>query len=143
MSDWNKAITEEFRANEGKVGGMYKGAALLLLTTIGRKSGKPYTVPLGYQTDAERLIIIAGNTNPDWYHNILAHPQVKIELGKESFEAIASPIEGEQKDFFLQRAHQNMKAVAQRSEDYAKVYAELADNFSKNVPVVALQRVER
>src|SRR5581483_8146450 len=102
INDWNKHIIEEFRANEGKVKGIYEGSQLLLLTTTGRKSGKPYTVPLGYQTDADRFIIIAGSTKPNWYLNLVANPQVQVETGKESFTATATILEGEQKEYFLQ-----------------------------------------
>jgi hypothetical protein len=59
MSDWNSQVIEEFRAHGGKVGGFYEGAPLLLLTTTGRRSGKPCTTPLGYQTEGARLIVIA------------------------------------------------------------------------------------
>lgn len=135
VNDWNKQIIEEFRANGGKVGGIYAGSQLLLLTTTGRKSGKPYTIPLGYQTDGDRFIIIAGKAKPDWYFNLMAHPQVKVEVGNESFTAVATIVEGEQKKHFLQVARKAVEAAAQRSEDYA----EIAKQISQDGPVVALQ----
>jgi deazaflavin-dependent oxidoreductase (nitroreductase family) len=138
MSDWNTAIIEEFRANEGKVGGMYAGGRLLLLTTRGRKSGKPYTIPLGYQTDADRFIIIAGSANPDWYRNLVADPKVNVEVGKESFEAIATSVMGEQREHFLQEARKLLQEAAQRSKEYAEMVSELVSGG----PVVALQRVD-
>jgi deazaflavin-dependent oxidoreductase (nitroreductase family) len=137
VNDWNKRIIEEFRANGGKVQGIYEGSQLLLLTTTGRKSGKPYTVPLGYQTDADRFIIIAGSTKPDWYLNLVANPQVRVETGKESFTAIATVLEGEQKEYFLQQARKMLEAAAQRSEQYA----EMANQLPGDVPVVALHRL--
>jgi len=138
MSDWNTAIIEEFRANEGKVGGLYAGGRLLLLTTRGRKSGKPYTIPLGFQTDADRFIIIAGSTNPDWYRNLVADPRVKVEVGKESFEAIATPVSGEQREHFLELARKLLREAAQRSKEYAELVSEVVNDG----PVVALQRVD-
>ena len=77
-NDWNHQVIEEFRANEGKVSGRLSGVSLLLLTTIGAKSGQRRVVPLGYLTDGKRLIIVASKqgapTHPDWYYNLLAHP---------------------------------------------------------------------
>ena len=128
--DWNKRVIEEFRANEGNVGGML--TPLLLLTTTGRKSGHPYTTPVGYQPDADRLIVIASSAEADWYLNVLANPQVKIERGTESFTATATILEGEQRDLFLQRARQITGAAGQRPEDHVP----------ENAPVVAFQPVQ-
>ena len=136
-NNWNKQIIEDFRANGGKVGNVYEGSQLLLLTTTGRKSGKPYTVPLGYQSDSDRFIIIAGSAKPDWYLNLITHPQVKVEAGKESFPAIATIVAGEQKEYFLQQAHKMLEAAAQRSKEYAEMVNQIPDD----VPVVALQPI--
>ncbi|GHO99772.1 hypothetical protein KSF_098200 [Reticulibacter mediterranei] len=138
ISDWNKSVIEEFRANEGKNGGIYAGGRLLLLTTCGRKSGKPYTIPLGYQTDGDRFIIIAGSANPNWYRNLVADPRVKVEVGKESFEAIATPLTGEQREHFLRVARKLLQEAAERSKEYAEMVSEVVNDG----PVVALQRVE-
>jgi deazaflavin-dependent oxidoreductase (nitroreductase family) len=85
---WNRQVIEEFHANEGKVNG---SNSLLLLRTMGARSGKQRVNPLAYTTDGERLVIIASKggtpTNPDWYHNIVAHPDVTVEVGTETFEA--------------------------------------------------------
>ena len=132
---WNRPIIEEFRANEGKVGGPYEGAPLLLLTTMGAKSGKQRINPLAYTPDGERLVIIASKsgapTNPDWYHNIVAHPDVTVEVGTETFEARATVVEG-----------------AERDELYAKRVA-IMPNFAEyqakttlKIPVVVLTRKE-
>ena len=110
MSDWNRQAIEEFRRQGGKVGGFYEGAPLLLLTTIGRRSGKPCTTPLGYQTDGDRLIVIAANIgatkNPDWYYHLVAHPQVTVEIGQETFSAIATIVVGEERERFLARGRE-------------------------------------
>lgn len=94
MSDFNKAIIEEFRANEGKVGGHFEGATLLLLHTTGAKSGLPRINPLVYIADNERYVVVASKggapSNPDWYHNIVANSEVSVEVGTEKFQAVAT-----------------------------------------------------
>src|SRR5947209_19395530 len=93
FNNFNQTIIAEFRANDGKVGGMLANMPLLLLTTIGAKSGQPRTTPLAYTTDGDHLVVIASKagapTNPDWYHNILANPVVTVEVGNERFQARA------------------------------------------------------
>jgi deazaflavin-dependent oxidoreductase (nitroreductase family) len=97
MSDrnnWNQAIIEEFRANSGKVGGMFAGRTLLLLHTIGAKTGQERINPVAYFKDGDRLVIIASKggapTHPDWYHNIVAHPNVTVEVGTELHHGVAT-----------------------------------------------------
>ena len=90
----NMAIIQEFRANAGKVGGPFAGKSLLLLHTIGAKSGQPRINPVACIRDGDRFVIIASKggapTNPDWYYNILANPLVSVETGTEQFQARAS-----------------------------------------------------
>lgn len=92
-NEWNKAIIEEFRANDGKVGGYFAGMPLLLLHTTGAKSGEPRINPTAYIVDGERLVVVASKggapTHPDWYHNLVANPEVKVEVGTEQFAALA------------------------------------------------------
>ena len=99
MSDWNRQIIEEFRSNGGKVGGSFAGAPLLLLTTTGARSGIARTTPVMYLPDGERLIIFASkagaSTNPDWYHNLVAHPEATVEVGSETFKVTAVEVKGE------------------------------------------------
>ena len=94
MSDFNKQIIEEFRANGGKVGGFFEGATLLLLHTVGAKSGLERVNPVVYLADCDRYVIVASkagaDTHPDWYHNIIANPEVTMEVGNETFQALAS-----------------------------------------------------
>jgi len=77
-SDWNTKIIAEFRSNDGKVGGQFEGAPLLLLTTTGARSGQPRVNPMMYLDEGDRLYVFASKagapTNPDWYHNLAAHP---------------------------------------------------------------------
>jgi deazaflavin-dependent oxidoreductase (nitroreductase family) len=92
--DWNAAIIKEFRANAGKVGGPFAGRTLLILHTVGAKSGKKHTNPVAYVTDGDRFVIVASKggapTNPDWYYNIVANPRVEVEVGTEQFSAVAT-----------------------------------------------------
>ncbi len=93
MSDRNKAVIDEFRANEGKIGGHFEEMTLLLLHTKGAKSGEPRLNPVAYLAESEKYIIIASKggapTNPAWYHNIVAYPEVTVEVGAEKFQAHA------------------------------------------------------
>jgi deazaflavin-dependent oxidoreductase (nitroreductase family) len=92
-ADFNAQIIEEFRANEGRVGGMFDGMPLLLLHHTGAKSGKSRINPLVYQSDKGRYVIFASKggapTNPDWYYNLKAQPDVTIELGADTIDVIA------------------------------------------------------
>ena len=93
MNDYNRRIMEEFRATGGKVGGMWEGTPLLLLTTTGARSGERRTTPMAYVPDGDRLLVWASNggspTHPAWYHNLVAHPHVTVEVGTETYDAIA------------------------------------------------------
>jgi deazaflavin-dependent oxidoreductase (nitroreductase family) len=93
--EYNRRIIEEFRANGGKVsGGPFAGSLLLLLTTRGAKSGQLRTIPLGYLSYNDRFVIFGTKggdpTHPDWYYNLLAHPQATITVGTETFEVTAT-----------------------------------------------------
>ncbi len=102
MSDFNTQVIEEFRGNEGKVGGGFNGAPMVLLTTTGAKSGKQTTTPLVYLKEGDRVYIFASMagapTNPAWYHNLVANPRVSVEMGAESYEADAQVITGDERD---------------------------------------------
>jgi deazaflavin-dependent oxidoreductase (nitroreductase family) len=94
MSDWNKAIIEEFRANEGRVGGHFASQTLLLLHTTGAKTGAERINPVVTFVDGDRYVIIASKggapSDPDWYKNLLANPEVNVEVGTEQFPAVAT-----------------------------------------------------
>ena len=93
FNDWNRKIIDEFRANNGKVGGMFKDATLLLLHTKGAKSGKERVNPVAYVRDGETFVVIASKagapTNPDWYHNIVANPGFNVEVGTKTLQVHA------------------------------------------------------
>jgi deazaflavin-dependent oxidoreductase (nitroreductase family) len=94
LNDRNQGIINEFRANAGKVGGGFAGKTLLLLHTVGAKSGQERINPLACVADGDRLVIIASKggapTNPDWYYNVVAHPLVTVEVGAQKLQAEAS-----------------------------------------------------
>lgn len=132
-NDWNNQIIEEFRANGGKVGGPFEGAPLLVLTTTGAKSGQRRTAPVMYLADGDRLMIFASKagapTNPDWYHNLLAHPRATVEVGDETFDVDASVTTGDERD----------RLYATQAERYPG-FAEYQAKTTRTIPVVALTR---
>jgi deazaflavin-dependent oxidoreductase (nitroreductase family) len=133
MNDFNRGLIEEFRANDGKVGGDFAGSPLLLLTTTGAKSGKERVNPVVYTTDGDRTIVIASKggapTSPDWYYNLVAHPEVTVEVPGKTFTARARVAEGEERDR-LYRAQADMMPN----------FDEYAANTDRVIPVVVLER---
>ncbi|MBA3945609.1 MAG: nitroreductase family deazaflavin-dependent oxidoreductase [Herpetosiphonaceae bacterium] len=135
VHDWNernRGVIEEFRANGGKVGdGTNK---LILLTTTGAKSGLLRVNPLNYSTDGDRIILIASKgaspTNPDWYHNLVANPEVTVEVGSERFQARASIAEGEER----QRLFDQQAALM-------PFFAEYQQRTTRQIPVIILERI--
>ncbi|MBB4688121.1 nitroreductase family deazaflavin-dependent oxidoreductase [Amycolatopsis jiangsuensis] len=132
--DFNQQIIDEFRANGGKVGGPFEGGKLLLLTHTGAKSGKQRVLPLAYTTDGDRLVIIASkagaDTNPDWYHNLRAHPRTTVEVGAEKFEVTARVVEDRAE---RDRLYAAMVAEMPGFADYEK-------KTSRVIPVIVLER---
>jgi deazaflavin-dependent oxidoreductase (nitroreductase family) len=132
MNDWNRQTIESFRANGGKVGGMWEGRPLLLLTTTGAKSGQRRTTPTMYLRDGDRLLIFASKrgapTHPAWYHNLVAHPQVTVEVGTETYEATATILTGEERD----------RLYARQAELYPQ-FGEYQANTTRKIPVIALE----
>ncbi len=133
QSGFNLKIIEEFRANAGETTGPFKGRPLLLLTTRGAKSGATHTTPLVYSRDGDRLVIIASMggapKNPAWYHNIVANPEVTVELGVEKFSARATSAEGDERD----RLYAQQAATMPAFKDYET-------KTTRRIPVVVLER---
>lgn len=133
MSDWNEKIIEEFRANQGKVGGNFENMTLLLLHTTGAKSGLPRLNPTAYTEDGDRLVIIASkggaDTHPDWYHNIVANPNVTVEVGTEKYDAIATVEQEPERT----RLYDQMAAQYPGFETYRQ-------KTSRIIPVITLKR---
>jgi deazaflavin-dependent oxidoreductase (nitroreductase family) len=101
-ADFNTQIIDEFRANEGRVGGMFEGMPLLLLHHTGAKSGTSRINPVAYQADGDRYVVFASKggapTNPGWYHNLKAHPDVTIEVGTKTIDVVASEASGDERE---------------------------------------------
>ena len=133
MSDWNKQVIDEFRANDGQVGGYFANMKLLLLHTTGAKSGLLRINPVACVVDGDRYVIAASKggapTNPDWYHNLVANPAVSIEVGTEQFAAQAVVVE-----------------EPERTRLYAKMataypsFAEYEQKTTRTIPVIVLTR---
>ncbi|GII80001.1 cation-binding protein [Sphaerisporangium rufum] len=106
--DFNQRIIDEFRANAGRVAGPFENARLLLLTTVGARTGRPHTVPVGYLPDGDRRLIIAsaggGPRHPAWYHNLVARPRVTVEDGAFTYQADATVLGGAERDRAFARA---------------------------------------
>ncbi len=133
INDWDRQIIEEFRANGGKVGGQFAGVPLLLLTTTGAKSGEHRISPLAYLSEGGRIYIFAGNrgapTNPHWYHNLVAHPDVTVELGTEKFAAGSTVIESTKWDRLGRIQLQKLPGLA-----------EVQAKITRKIPVILLER---
>jgi len=109
VPDRNAPVIAEFRAHAGRVGGYFAGIDLLLLTSTGARSGRSYTHPLSYATDGGRYVVIAADggapAHPGWYYNLIAHPDVTVEVGPEKFPAWADlAIGAERERLFRERA---------------------------------------
>jgi deazaflavin-dependent oxidoreductase (nitroreductase family) len=135
QNDRNLAIIQEFRANGGKVGGRFEGRSLLLLHTVGAKSGEPRINPVACIHDGDRLVIIASKggapTNPDWYHNILANPLVTVETGSEQFQARATvAVEPERTRLYDQMV------------EMMPGFADYREKTTRVIPVIILTRVK-
>lgn len=106
-ADFNATVIEEFRANEGRLGGILAGATLLLLHHTGAKSGASRVTPVSYLNDDGRYVIVASKAgapkHPGWYHNLKAHPNVNIEVGSKTLDVVASETEGEERDRLFRR----------------------------------------
>jgi deazaflavin-dependent oxidoreductase (nitroreductase family) len=133
MTDFNSTVIEEFRANDGKVGGQLEAMPLLLLNTIGAKSGLSRTNPLAYLADGERLVLIASYagspTHPPWYHNLVANPEVGVEVGSEKFQANATIADEPERT----RLYDEMAAAM-------PVFSEYQRKTTRVIPVVILTR---
>jgi deazaflavin-dependent oxidoreductase (nitroreductase family) len=134
MSDWNEAIIREFRANGGRVAS-FATQPLLLLTHRGAKTGTERTNPLAYFDDGGDYVIVASKggapTNPDWYHNLKAHPRVTVEVGTETFDVIAREATGAERDRLW-------AMITGRN----RAFAGYEQRTSRTIPVLVLERVD-
>jgi deazaflavin-dependent oxidoreductase (nitroreductase family) len=133
-ADYNAQIIDEFRANEGRVGGIWEQTPMLLLHHTGAKSGKSRVNPLAYLSDGARHVVIASNggaaTSPGWYHNLKAHPNATIEVGTETIGVVARETRGEERErlFHIQ------------AERFSQLF-EHAQRTERVIPVIVLEPV--
>jgi len=134
VNNWNDGIIAEFRQNEGRVGGPFEGRPLLLLHHTGARTGIERVNPLAYQQVGEAWAVFGSKggapTNPDWYHNLIANPQARVEVGTETFEVVARVAEGEER----QRIWEEQKRLMPGFADYET-------RTARRIPVVVLERV--
>ena len=133
QNDYNQRLIDQFRADRSSNGDAFKGRPLLLLTTVGARSGQRHTTPMMYVRDGERLLVIASNAgapkHPDWYYNLIAHPRVTVEVGRETYEATTTVTEGAEREQLWD------KIVAQYP-----FFADHQAKVTRQIPVVALER---
>ena len=134
MLDFNTSLIGDFRAHGGEAtSGPFMGRPLLLLTTVGAKTGRLHTTPLVYSRDGDRYVVIASKggapTNPAWYHNLAANQKATVEVGREKFEAKAVIAEGAERE----RLYQAQAAIMPAFADYQK-------KTTRRIPVVSLER---
>ncbi|MGH2556834.1 MAG: nitroreductase family deazaflavin-dependent oxidoreductase [Actinomycetota bacterium] len=131
--NWNDGIIEEFRANEGRVGGPFEGVPILLLHHTGAKTGTVRVNPLAYQPDGDRFVVFASKggapTNPDWYHNLRANPEATIEVGTETIPVRARVADAEERDRLWTRQKERMPA-----------FASYERKTPRQIPVIVLER---
>ncbi|OZM73943.1 nitroreductase family deazaflavin-dependent oxidoreductase [Amycolatopsis antarctica] len=129
--DFNARIIDEFRANDGKVGGPFAGAPLLLLHNTGARSGKEHVSPVMYLADGDRYVVFASkagaDTNPAWYHNLRANPEVSVEVGTETVRVRAVEVEGGERD-----------TLYARQAALYPGFAEYEARTTRVIPVIAL-----
>ena len=129
--DWNAGVIAEFRQNHGRVGGYFKGAPLLLLRHVGARTRNPRVNPVMYLKDGDRYLVFASkggaDTNPDWYYNLKAHPDIQIEVGDDTIDVHAEEITGPERD----------RIYAQQASRYSG-FAQYERKTKRKIPVIAL-----
>ena len=124
----NRQIVEEYRASGGRIERLGGTSRMLLLTTVGARTGRPRTTPMMFMRDGDRVVVYASNVgaprHPAWYHNLLAHPEVSVELGTERFDAVARVTSEEERERLW----------------HLFPFPEHQDKTSRLIPVVALER---
>lgn len=135
FNEWNKGVIAEFRANAGVVGGQFAGAPMVIISTTGARSGATRENPLMYLPDGDDVVVFASKggapDNPDWYHNLVANPEVGVERGGERYWGRAEVTTGPERD----------RLYAAQAEAYPQ-FAEYAANTTRTIPVVRIVRVK-
>ena len=133
VNNWNAAIIEEFRSNDGRVGGMFDGRPLLLLHHTGARTGTRRVTPLMYQDLTDGYAVFASkagaDTNPDWYHNVVANPGTEVEVGTETVRVCSRVASGAERDRIWSR----------QKRDYPQ-FEEYESKTTRVIPVIVLER---
>jgi deazaflavin-dependent oxidoreductase (nitroreductase family) len=133
MSDWNDKVIAEFRANEGRVGGRFEGAPLLLLHSTGARSGQERVNPMMYQAVGDGFAVFASkagaDSNPDWFHNLRAHPEASVEVGTETLEVTARVLDDAERE-----------PIWQEQKSRYPGFADYETRTTRQIPVVLLER---
>jgi len=139
MSDfqgWNQKIVDEFRSNDGKVGGPFEGAPMIIIRTKGRTSGKEYENPLVYQPVGDNFVIIASKggapTHTDWYRNLMANPEIEVEVGTERYKVRARELEGDEREKIWTKQKELMHGCAEYEQKTQGI---------REIPVIMLERL--
>ena len=136
MADWNQQVIDEFRANDGRVGGRFEGRTLLLLHHRGAKTGTERINPVAYQRLSEDSVAVfaskgGASTNPDWYHNVVANPDVTVEIGTETFRARARVAKSTERDSIWEQQKRDWPGFAEYEEKTRGI---------REIPVVVLDK---
>jgi deazaflavin-dependent oxidoreductase (nitroreductase family) len=136
MSDWNDRVIAEFRANEGRVGGAFDGASMVLIHHVGRKSGKEYVNPLVYLPgDDDSIYLFASKggapENPEWYRNLVAAGHATVEVGSSTYPVTVIEISGDERDRIYAEQVKRMPGFGE--------YAQKTEGIRK-IPVLRLKR---
>ena len=137
-NDWNQGIISEFRANEGRVGGMFEGASMILVHHVGRASGKEYVSPLVYLPGdngdgAMHIFASKGGapTHPDWYRNLIAAGKATVEVGLDTFDVTVTEVTGEERDRIYAEQVKRMPGFGEYEKKAAGI---------RTIPVLRLTR---
>jgi deazaflavin-dependent oxidoreductase (nitroreductase family) len=137
-NDWNAQVIDEFRANEGRVGGAFAGAPMVLVHHRGRKTGQEYVAPMMYladDTDADTIYVFASKagapTHPDWYHNLVAAGTADVEVGTDTYPVTVTEVTGEDRDRVYAEQARRYPGFAEYEQKTAGI---------RTIPVLALRR---
>ena len=129
----NQLVIDEFRSAGGVVGGDFEGVPLLLLTTVGARSGQPRTMPMTYLRDGDRLVVFAANggreNHPGWYHNLLSNPAARVEVSTETYDVPATEVVGAERE----------RLWAQQLQ-HTPYFAGFQERAGRPIPVISLAR---
>jgi deazaflavin-dependent oxidoreductase (nitroreductase family) len=134
--DWNKNVIDEFRANAGKVGGAFEGMPILLVHHTGARTGTERVNPVAYQKLDNGYAVFGSKggyaKNPDWYHNLRAHPRAQVEVGTETVDVVARVAEGDERERIWTTQKERYHGFAEYEEKTRGI---------REIPVIILETV--